>query len=220
MASNLPHYVASAQPVPLANRVPWYKSTAQTYAGIMLWFVFWESVPSSGAPNAGGILAQGLLAAVLGVIAGALICHFGSYLAPGMMGMKTGLPLAVVGTSTYGVNGGFLMPGFFMGILQFGWLAVNSYFSAKLLAWLAGSAEGSVLHLSIGVIWALVAAFVGLKGHSLRGPSCHVSAADSLGDLVDPRGQNLCGNRKLRAGNDGCQRGCAEFVRVVLVRGC
>jgi cytosine permease len=164
MASNLPHYVASAQPVPLANRVPWYKSTAQTYAGIMLWFVFWESVPSSGAPNAGGILAQGLLAAVLGVIAGALICHFGSYLAPGMMGMKTGLPLAVVGTSTYGVNGGFLMPGFFMGILQFGWLAVNSYFSAKLLAWLAGSAEGSVLHLSIGVIWALVAAFVGLKG--------------------------------------------------------
>ena len=42
MASNLPDYVASAQPVPLANRVPWYKSTAQTYAGIMLWFVFWH----------------------------------------------------------------------------------------------------------------------------------------------------------------------------------
>lgn len=164
MASNLPHYVASAQPVPQANRVPWFKSTAQTYAGIMLWFVFWESVPVSGAPNPGGILAQGLLAAVLGVIAGALICHFGCYLAPALMGMKTGLPLAVVGTSTYGVKGGFLMPGFFMGILQFGWLAVNSYFSAMLLAWLAGAGEGSVLHLSIGVAWALVAAFVGLKG--------------------------------------------------------
>jgi len=164
MASNLPDYVASAQPVPQANRVPWFKSTAQTYAGIMLWFVFWESVPTSGAANPGGILAQGIGAAVLGVILGALICHFASYLAPGLMGMKTGLPLAVVGTSTYGVTGGFLMPGFLMGILQFGWLAVNAYFSAKLLAWLAGAAEGSFLHMTIGVVWALVAAFVGLKG--------------------------------------------------------
>jgi cytosine permease len=80
------------------------------------------------------------------------------------MGMKTGLPLAVVGTSTYGVQGGFLMPGFFMGILQFGWLAVNSYFSAVLLAGLAGYKEGTPVQLGIGVVWAIVAAFVGLKG--------------------------------------------------------
>jgi len=164
MASNLPHYVASAQPVPLANRVPWYKSTAQTYAGIMLWFVFWQSVPSSGAPGPGGILAQGVGTALLGVVLAALICHFASYLAPGLMGMKTGLPLAVVGTSTYGVLGGFLMPGFLMGVLQFGWLAVNAYFSAELLAGLAGGAKDSTMHLGIGVAWAIVAAFVGLKG--------------------------------------------------------
>jgi len=164
MASALPDYVASAQPVPKENRVPWFASTAQTYAGVMLWFVFWESVPLSGLESAGGILAQGIMIAIAGVVVGAVLCHFASYYAPAMMGMKTGLPLAVVGTSTYGVNGGFLMPGFFMGILQFGWLAVNSYFSAKLLAWLAGYAEGSVVHLTIGVVWALVAAFVGLKG--------------------------------------------------------
>jgi cytosine permease len=156
--------VASAKPVPLSGRVPWYKSTAQTYAGIMLWFVFWESVPSSGATGPAGILAHGLGTALLGVIAAALICHFASYLAPGLMGMKTGLSLAVVGTSTYGVQGGFLMPGFFMGILQFGWLAVNAYFSAKLLAGLADQGEMSALHLGIGAVWALVAAFVGLKG--------------------------------------------------------
>jgi cytosine permease len=156
--------VASAKPVPLSGRVPWYKSTAQTYAGIMLWFVFWESVPSSGAPGPAGILAHGVGTALLGVIAAALICHFASYLAPGLMGMKTGLPLAVVGTSTYGVQGGFLMPGFFMGILQFGWLAVNSFFSAELLAGLAGQPKMSAMHLGIGAAWALVAAFVGLKG--------------------------------------------------------
>ena len=147
-----------------SGRVPWYKSTAQTYAGIMLWFVFWESIPSSGAAGPAGILAHGLGTAILGVVAAAVICHFASYLAPGMMGMKTGLPLAVVGTSTYGVMGGFLMPGFFMGVLQFGWLAVNAYFSAELLAGLAGQSSMSPMHLAIGAIWAAVAAFVGLKG--------------------------------------------------------
>jgi cytosine permease len=56
------------------------------------------------------------------------------------------------------------MPGFFMGILQFGWLAVNAYFSAELLAGLAKHGTGSPVHLTIGVIWAIVAALVGLKG--------------------------------------------------------
>ncbi len=164
MGSNLPDYVASAKPVPQADRVPWFKSTAQTYAGIMLWFVFWQSVPASGATTPGGILAHGLVTALVGVVVAALICHFASYLAPGLMGMKTGLPLAVVGTSTYGVVGGFLMPGFFMGVLQFGWLAVNAYFSSLLLAGFFDKAEGSALHLAIGVVWAIVAALVGLKG--------------------------------------------------------
>lgn len=164
MASELPDFVASAQPNPPDKRVPWYASTAQTYAGIMLWFVFWQNVPSSGAPGAAGILAHGLGTALLAVVVAALICHFACYLAPGLMGMKTGLPLAVVGTSTYGVTGGLLMPGFLMGVLQFGWLAVNAYFSAELLAGLAGASKDSAVHLGIGVAWAIVAAFVGLKG--------------------------------------------------------
>ncbi len=162
--ASLPNYVAAAQPVPQANRAPWYKTTAQTYAGIMLWFVFWMSVPSSGAPGSAGILGHGLGAAIVGVVVAALICHFLFYLAPGLMGMKTGLPLAVVGTLTYGVQGGFLMPGFLMGLLQFGWLAVNAYFSSELLAGFFGEKAMSPLHLTIGTIWAVVAAFVGLKG--------------------------------------------------------
>lgn len=164
MASNLPDYVASAKPVPAAARVPWFKSTAQTYAGIMLWFVFWDKFVASAKVDGTSILAQGLGAAMLGVVIGAVICHFASYLAPGLMGMKTGLSLAVVGTSTYGVQGGFLMPGFFMGVLQFGWLAVNSYFSSMLLADFVGYPEGSAVHLGIGIVWALLAAFIGLKG--------------------------------------------------------
>jgi cytosine permease len=164
--ASLPSYVTAAQPVPKDKRVPWYMTTAQTYASIMLWFVFWAHVPSSDAPGSAGILAQGLGPAILGVIIGALICHFCFFLVPGLLGMKTGLPLAVVGTSTYGVQGGFLMPGFFMGVLQFGWLAVNAYASSELLADFIGSPKNSTMHLAVGAVWAIVAAFIGLKGIS------------------------------------------------------
>lgn len=172
MASNLPDYVASAQPVPLANRVPWYKSTAQTYAGIMLWFVFWHEVPMGsvlqpGSPYsefAGGTLAQGLGVALLGVVIAALICHFLFYVVPGMLGLQSGLPLYIVGTSTYGVTGGFLMPGFLMGLLQYGWLAVNSFFAGVLLCAPFGQGPGTLAHAAVATIWAVAAAFMGLKG--------------------------------------------------------
>ena len=208
MASNLPDYVASAKPVPPANRMPWYKSTAQTYAGIMLWFVFWESVPSQRRVGTGGHPGPGRRRRrVLGVIVAALICHFASYLAPGMMGMKTGLPLAVVGTSTYGVQGGFLMPGFFMGVLQFGWLAVNAYFSAELLAGLAGHGEGSPLHLAIGVVWAIVAAFVGLKGIQYVAKVATFLPLIPLVILLVLAGKTLSAGRRLQARDaDGGRR--------------
>ena len=165
--ASLPSYVAAAQPVPKEKRAPWFKTTAQTYAGVMLWFVFWTACRPPRRPpcrHRAGILAQGIGPAILGVIVAALICHFLFYLAPGMLGMKTGLPLAVVGTSTYGVQGGFLMPGFFMGVLQFGWLAVNAYFASNVIAKFCGFPVDHWQHLAIGTAWAVVAAFVGLKG--------------------------------------------------------
>ena len=50
--SSLPGYVASAKSVPQANRAAWYKNVAQTYAGIMLWFVFWQDIVKGGASRA------------------------------------------------------------------------------------------------------------------------------------------------------------------------
>ncbi|MBL7220412.1 MAG: cytosine permease [Phycisphaerae bacterium] len=171
MASGLPDYVASATPIPQKNRAPWYKNTAQTYAGIMLWFVFWSAVPvgdrAGGGPVstfAGGTLAQGLLVGFLALIAAALACHFLFYLVPGLLGMKTGLPLYIVGTSTYGVQGGFLMPGFLMGLLQLGWVAVNAFFAAVLLCAPFGYAFPSIPHAIVAALWASVGMFIGLKG--------------------------------------------------------
>ncbi|MBE0537501.1 MAG: cytosine permease [Phycisphaerae bacterium] len=168
----LPNYLKMAKPNPMANRAPWYKNTAQTYAGIMLWFVFWNEVPvgrslQPGTPYsafAGGILSQGLVVAILGVIFAALICHFLFYMVPGMLGMKSGLPLYIVGTSTYGAQGGFLMPGFLMGVLQFGWLAVNAFFAGVLLCAPFGQGPGTLAHAVVATLWAVAAGFMGLKG--------------------------------------------------------
>ena len=157
-ASNqLPDYIISATPNPASNRAPWYKNTAPAYAGIFLWFVFWQDAAKAGAP--GGTLAQGLSWALLSLAVSAGVCYMLFYLVPGLFGMRTGLPLYIVGTSTFGATGGFLMPGFLMGVLQFGWVGVNVYFSS-----LALSAVIPVDAKIIMVVWGALAAFVGLKG--------------------------------------------------------
>jgi cytosine permease len=153
----LPDYVTSATPNPAESRAPWYKNTAPTYAGIFLWFVFWQE--ATVAPNLGGVLSGGIVWALASFVLAALICHFLFYLVPALLGQKTGLPLYIVGTSTFGARGGFLMPGFLMGLLQFGWLGVNVFASSILLS--------EVIPLPprvIMVIFGVLAAFVGLKG--------------------------------------------------------
>jgi len=100
MAGNLPSYITSAKPVPLSARAPWFKNTAPTYAGIFLWFAFWNEMGFRGL-NIGG-----LASALVGIVIAAIVCHLLFYLAPGLLGLKTGLPLYVVGTSTFGTVGG------------------------------------------------------------------------------------------------------------------
>lgn len=165
MASELPDYVTAVQPVPQANRAAWFKNTAPAYAGIVLWFVFWQDVVAGGG-EPGGVLSQGIVPALVGLVIAALLCHFLFYLVPGLLGVKTGRPLYVVGTSTYGVRGGLFMPGFLMGILQFGWIAVNAFAVSTLLCTCFGlNAEApSVSHGLIAAAFVILGALVGLKG--------------------------------------------------------
>jgi cytosine permease len=149
-----------AKPNPLGNRAPWYKNTAPTYAGIFLWVVFYMKI-------ANGTLSQaGLELSLLGLVVAALICHYLFYLVPGLFGMKTGYPLYVVGSSTYGTTGGFLMPGLLMGLLQFGWIAVNIAVSTSFILQAAGAdpTPGRPAFIVIAIVWGLAAAFVGVKG--------------------------------------------------------
>lgn len=165
-SSSLPAYIAGAVPNPPQNRAPWYKNTAPTYAGIFLWFVFWMG--ATGAPNLGGVLSHGVWAAVLSLVFAALLCYAFYYIVLGLTGQKTGLPLYIVGTSTFGAKGGFILPGFLMGVLQFGWLGVNTYFASLALNGISpGSLEGRAVPfpaIITMIIWCVLAAFMGLKG--------------------------------------------------------
>ncbi len=157
----LPGYIQAARPNPPTNRAPWYLNTAPTYAGIFLWFVFWDEMPFNGR-----LMDGGLAIALLGVLIGGVICHFLFYLVPALLGKQTGLPLYIVGTSTFGSVGGLFMPGLLMGLLQFGWLGVNAYFSSKFLsqALLGAGGETTVGFQVLCVVWVAAAAFIGLKG--------------------------------------------------------
>ena len=108
----LPEYLAKASPNPLSNRAPWYKNTAPTYAGIFLWIAFYNSIA------AGTIDRASLGVCMLALAVAGLLCHLLYYMVPAMLGMKTGYPLYVIGASTFGSRGGYLMPGLLMGILQ------------------------------------------------------------------------------------------------------
>jgi cytosine permease len=125
-----------------------------------LWFVFWSF--SLGSGTAGGILSAGVGVALGSVLVAALLCHVAFYYLPAMFGKRTGLPLYIVGSSTFGAVGGFALPGFLMGLLQFGWLAVNTFGSAYALNKVFGF-EGAGLY-AIMVVWGVAAVVTALKG--------------------------------------------------------
>lgn len=156
----LPDYIAKAVPNPSSNRAPWYVNTAPTYAGIFLWVAFYQSLA------VGTIDRASLGVCMLALAVAGLLCFALYYYAPAMLGMKTGYPLYVVGSSTFGTTGGYLMPGLLMGVLQIGWFAVGTFFATKfILSGIGSSAQvGSPLFTVITILWGYTMAYIGAKG--------------------------------------------------------
>lgn len=154
----LPAYLKSAKPNPVENRAPWYKNTAPSYAGIFL------SVPFM-AGMVGALQYGSLWAGVIGLFLGALFC-FGLFYVPGILGMQTGMPLYVVGSSTFGTRGGILIPGLLMGFLQIGWHAVFTFSAASFFMSAIGSKAGpkTALFWVVCIIWGSSLALVGAVG--------------------------------------------------------
>jgi purine-cytosine permease-like protein len=157
MATSLPSYLKSSAPNSAANRAAWYKNTFPAYAGIFLWYAFY--IPLA-APT---ISEASLGVCLLGLVVAGLLCFALFYYAPAMLGMQTGRPLYVVGASTFGTNGGYLMPGLLMGALQLGWFAVATYFATDYI--MKGLNQTSrTLFIAIAVVWAYGLAWVAIKG--------------------------------------------------------
>ena len=159
----LPEYLAKASPNPTSNRAPWYSNTAPSYAGIFLWITFYQAIAQGTLDRAG--VAGSLIA----ILVAALLSYGLFYYVPAMLGMRTGYPLYVVGSSTFGTAGGYLMPGLLMGLLQVGWLSVGYYFSAKfILTGLGQNADyGTPLFIAVAVVWGYATAYIGVKGIAL-----------------------------------------------------
>jgi cytosine permease len=156
----LPAYISKTPPNPASNRAPWYKNTAPTYAGVFLWIVFYREIASGTLDHASlGICLVALL--VAGLISYALFYHV-----PATLGMRTGLPLYVVGSSTFGTQGGYLMPGILMGLLQVGWMSVNTFVATTFILTAFGSKAGprTFAFSVIAAAWALGLGYVGAKG--------------------------------------------------------
>ena len=177
--ANLPDFITSNTPVSKDDRISWAKGIAPAYAGIMLWYAFWQALVNLGdfSNTSAAILSQGVGVALAALAAAAAICFIFFYYVPGMLGMSTGRPLSVIGTSVFGARGGFILPGFLMGLLQFGWLSVNATF-ASILLWQCFKGDYTTaftvivhdqLFWIIAVVFIVLAVFMAYKGMMLVG---------------------------------------------------
>jgi cytosine permease len=156
----LPDYIAKATPNPPSNRAPWYANTAPSYAGIFLWIAFYNDIAKNTIAHAS------LVSCIVAIALAGLFCYLLFYRVPAMLGMQTGYPLYVVGSSTFGTTGGYAMPGLLMGLLQVGWFAVATFFSTRFILDGFGSEAqpGSLPFIVVGIAWGYAMAWVGISG--------------------------------------------------------
>lgn len=205
----LPDYVQSSVCIPAANRAAWYRNTFPSYAGTFLWVGFYLGMPGPTISRAGtGVCLLGLL------IAG-LLCFTFYYYAPAMLGMQTGRPLYIIGTSTFGSTGGYLMPGLLMGLLQIGWFAVATSISAEFI--LKGlHQESKTLFTIVALVWAYGLAWVALKGIAYVARVAQILNWVPLFMIVIVFWKNMGGIGSYRPPQDDPWGGFVTIIEIVL----
>jgi cytosine permease len=155
----LPDYLTKAVPNPAEKRAPWYVNTAPTYFGVFLWFGFYQSI------GEGTLTRAGLVTCLAAIAVGAVLSWF-FYYAPAMLGMKTGFPLYVVASSTFGVRGGYVIPSLLMGAVQIGAFGLSTYLASSLIlkALRMPSSHGSLAFTMVALVWGYATAWVGANG--------------------------------------------------------
>ncbi len=115
---DLPPALRDALLGPPLERKGWQTTIAPGYIGLFLWVVYFDRI-------AGRALAIGGLGwSVVGAAVAGLLCYRLLYYAPAMWGFRTGRPLAVLASSTFGARGSTWMTGVVLGLAHVVWFAV------------------------------------------------------------------------------------------------
>ena len=156
----LPNYIQSCTPNSPTNRAGWYRNIAPTYAGIFLWIGYYQSLGTET------LTRVGMIGCLVGLVVAGLLSYGLFYYVPAVLGMKTGFPLYIVGTSTFGTRGGYLMPGLLMGLLQIGWFAVGTFFATQFIlkGFQANSQPMTLAFAVISLAWAYILGYIAVKG--------------------------------------------------------
>jgi cytosine permease len=100
---------------------------------------------------------------MLGLLVAGFLCFALYYYVPAMLGMQTGQTLYVVGSSAFGMTGGYLIPGILMGLLQIGWVAVIAGVAANFIMNGLGETSRGLFSIIV-VLWVYSLGWVAIKG--------------------------------------------------------
>ena len=122
----LPPTLQNALDRPPLERRGWLRSIAPNYIGLFCWVVYFDQLGQRT------LSSGGLGWSVLGAMTAGLLCYQFLYYVPAMWGMRTGRPLTIVATSTFGTTGSVWIAGVAIGLAQVVWFAAGTYYATDL----------------------------------------------------------------------------------------
>jgi len=155
-------YLVKTKPNPPTNRTPWYRWALPCFVALFLWVGYYQDLASGTVDRA----PYGTV--FLGLLAGALASHFLFFLIPGAMGMQTGYPAGVLGSSTFGSRGGLVIPGPLLALVVSAWLGTAGYYVGETVALLLRVEQGAAAAVRAGIAVVWIAAFAAAAHAGLR----------------------------------------------------
>ncbi len=111
---------------PVLERKGWQQSLGPSLIGLFLWIGFFDQIPRETVGR------SALAWPVLGSAAGGILGYLLLYRVPTLWTFRTGRPLAIVFTSTFGIRGATMVPGWFILAIQVVWIAIATRYASTL----------------------------------------------------------------------------------------
>jgi purine-cytosine permease-like protein len=156
-------YLSKTQPVSPTARTSWLHNLLPCYLGMFVWLGYYQGLSGGTIDRA----PFGLL--FFAILVGGLLSHVLFFRIPATMGMQTGYPTGVIGSSTFGSQGAQFAPGLLVGLVQAALLGVSGYYAARAIVVGLGleGGGGQAVQIGFGASWCLLFAFLGRFGLKL-----------------------------------------------------